>query len=575
MAIRKELGEFLLENNLITRSQLNEARRIQRETGQRLGRVLVSLGHVREQDIVNALEFHLGIARVSLYDLAPDSDLVRIVPETLARRYKAVAVKKEGNKLTVAMADPLNIMALDDLRAATGCEIVPVLADEAEIDTVLDNLLSMSELFAGTNGEEEDTTVLEMGRFDLDDLPETAVEAAPVVRAVNSIIQQAVKSRASDVHLEPQEKSLRVRLRVDGFLRDIMSIPRRFHAPMISRIKIMAEMDIAERRVPQDGRVRVRVGGKEVDLRVSTLPTIFGEKAVIRLLDKSQMLLRLEDLGFNDELLAGYRSLIRRPYGMILVTGPTGSGKTTTLYATLNAINTVEKNIITIEDPVEYVLPGINQIQINPKAGLTFASGLRSILRQDPDVVMVGEIRDSETADIAIRAATTGHLVFSTLHTNDAAGTVGRLLDMGMEPFLVASSVVGVMAQRLVRVVCPHCKTAYELPPGAPERAFLGVPAGENLTLFKGSGCSFCNRTGYHGRVAVHELMTVTGKIRDAILGKASADDFQAIAKAQGMRNLRDDAQGKVLAGITTFEELMRVAYLEENEGKPPAAGEE
>lgn len=575
MAVRKELGDFLVESNLITRSQLNEARRIQRETGQRLGRVLVELGYVKEQDIVNALEFQLGITRVNLYDITLDRELLRAIPEHLARRYKAVPVKKEGSKLTVAMADPLNIMAVDDLRATTGCEIIPVLADEAEIDSILGNSLGLDELFAGADGEEE-AAVVETGRFDLDELPDTAAEAVPVVRAVNSIIQQAVKSRASDIHLEPQEKSVRVRFRVDGFLRDIMTIPRRFHAPVVSRIKIMAEMDIAERRLPQDGRVRVRVGGKEVDLRVSTLPTIFGEKVVIRLLDKSHMLLKLEDLGFNQEILARYRNLIRRPHGMILVTGPTGSGKTTTLYATLNAINTPERNIITVEDPVEYVLPGINQIQVNPKAGLTFASGLRSILRQDPDVVMVGEIRDSETADIAIRAATTGHLVFSTMHTNDAAGAVARLLDMGIEPFLVASSVIGVLAQRLVRVICPRCKTAYELPPDAPERSFLGLPADVVPKLWRGSGCSYCHRTGYHGRVAVHELMTVTGRMREAILRKASSGEIQSLARAHGMRSLREDAQGKVLAGITTFEELIRVAYMEEEEdvSLPVARGE-
>lgn len=575
MALRKELGEFLLESKLINREQLNEARRRQRETGRRLGRVLIDLGYVKEQDIVNALESQLGISKVSLYDAALNNEVLRLLPESLARRYQAVPVKREGNKLTVAMADPLNIMALDDLRATTGLEIVPVLADEDEINQVLENSFGLQDIWNAAGAGDSGEPVGEGEKYNLDDLPEAAAEAAPVVRAVNSIIQQAIKARASDIHLEPQEKAVRVRFRVDGFLRNVMSMPRRFHAPVVSRVKIMAAMDIAEKRLPQDGRVQVRLGGREVDLRISTLPTIFGEKAVIRLLDKSNMLLKLEDLGFDDHLLSGYRSLIHRPYGMILVTGPTGSGKTTTLYATLNAINTVEKNIITIEDPVEYVIDGINQIQINPKAGLTFASGLRSILRQDPDVIMVGEIRDAETADIAVRAATTGHLVFSTMHTNDAAGAVARLLDMGVEPFLVASSVIGVLAQRLVRVTCPRCKTSYEVPAGSPERAFLGVYSDDNLTLSKGTGCSFCNGTGYHGRVAVHELMTVTGKIREAILSKASSEEIQAINSAPGMRSLREDACRKALAGITTFEELMRVAYMEEEvEGTPGASRE-
>lgn len=561
MVVRKKLGELLVESQLITAEQLNQALR-SKKPGERLGQVLVSLGYVTEQDIINVLEFQLGIPQIKLSELSLELNVVRLLPESIARRYNAIPVKLNDGYLTVAMVDPLNVVALDDIRLTTGYEIEPAIATEEEITRALAEYYGLQDLADKVLQELEISQVVE--RPELVQLGEGASDGneAPVVRVVNSIIQQAIKTRASDIHLEPQEDKVRVRFRVDGLLRENMALPKNSAASIVSRVKIMAEMDIAEKRVPQDGRIQLKVEGREIDLRVSSLPTIFGEKIVMRILDKSSQLISLNKLGFRPELLNAYINLINIAYGMILVTGPTGSGKTTTLYATLNEINTAEKNIVTIEDPVEYVLEGINQIGVNTKAGLTFATGLRSILRQDPDVIMVGEIRDGETADIAVRAATTGHLVFSTLHTNDAAGALPRLIDMGAEPFLVASSVAGVVAQRLVRVICPKCKKAYQVPPGAAERLFLAKPEGD-LTIFKGVGCRECGNTGYKGRMAIHEVLHVTREIRELIMEKAPAETIKQQAVKQGMVTLKEDGVQKVLCGLTTVEEVMRVAYSE------------
>jgi type IV pilus assembly protein PilB len=561
--VRKRLGELLVEAGLITKEQLEKALAEHRRTGERLGKVLVRQGLVKEQDIISLLEYQLGIAQVRLPPGSVNRELARLVPEPLARRYQAVPVRLEGNRLVVAMVDPLNVMAVDDLRLSTGYEIIPAIAAEAEIERALEECygqpLPLPELVA--TDEAEPAPALQAEVFDLDRQAAQAGAEAPIVRLVNGILHQALRERASDVHIEPQAEEVRVRYRVDGALRPVMSLPKVHHAAIVSRIKIMGAMDIAEKRLPQDGRVQIRVAGRQVDLRVSTMPTIFGEKVVIRLLDRGAMFLSLDELGFQPETLARYRRLIRRAYGMILVTGPTGSGKTTTLYATLREINSPEKNIITIEDPVEYVLEGINQIRVNPKAGLTFASGLRSILRQDPDVIMVGEIRDRETADIAIRSASTGHLVLSTMHTNDAAGAITRLLDMGVEPFLVASSVIGVVAQRLVRTLCPRCREAYSVPEGAEERLLLGEPEQTPLTLYRAVGCPECGGTGYRGRMAIQEVMPMSSALRRLVLARASSEEIAAQAVAEGMVTLWQDGLAKARQGLTTVDEVMRVAY--------------
>lgn len=563
---KKRLGELLQESNLITHSQLEEALKVQKDSGERLGKVLIELGYVTEQDIINVLEFQLGIKQVTVIADDLDPETVKLIPEALARRHMVVATKLTGRTLTVAMVDPLNVVAIDDLRLATGYEIEPVIASESDIEKAIQKIYGMGQLPQEALYQLEDSGEVPSRReIDLDQLTESLSGEAPVVRIVNTLIQQAVQVKASDIHVEPQEDKVRIRFRIDGMLREIMNLPRGSLASLVSRIKIMAEMDIAEKRLPQDGRIQIKLKNRHIDLRVSSLPTVFGEKIVMRILDKANVLVDLDRLGFQQDILKQYRKLISRPYGMILVTGPTGSGKTTTLYATLSEINTMEKNILSIEDPVEYILEGINQTGINPKAGLTFASGLRSILRQDPDVVMVGEIRDSETAQIAVRAATTGHLVFSTLHTNDSAGSVTRLVDMGVEPFLVASSVIAVLAQRLVRMICPYCREKYEVPNDAPERLFLGIPAGEKLELYRARGCSSCDRTGFSGRTAIHELLVLNSDLRELIIGKTSSEEIKKAAMARGMLTLREDGIQKALQGITTLDEVMRVAFMGES----------
>jgi len=558
---KKRLGELLVESGLITQAELQEALKLQKQTGDRLGRVLISNGFVTEQDIINVLEFQLGISQVDLHGIALVPEVIKMLPERLVRRFKALPVKRLGNTLTVAMVDPLNVLAIDDFRLASGCEIEPAISTEKEIDQAIQKYYGMQG-FEGVAVLEEGA-LLDLGeKFNLD--ADSGPGGAPVVRVVNSTIQQAVQARASDIHLEPLGDRVRVRFRVDGILRDMMSLPKGSHPSIISRIKIMADMDIAEKRLPQDGRVQIRANNRQIDLRVSSMPTIYGEKAVIRILDKSSRLVNLKDLGFAETVLKRYQNLIRYTYGMILVTGPTGSGKTTTLYATLNEISSIDKNIITIEDPVEYVLEGINQTQVHVKSGLTFAMGLRSILRQDPDVIMVGEIRDAETAEIAVRAATTGHLVLSTLHTNDATGAVTRLIDTGVEPFLVASSVIGVVAQRLVRKICPHCKISYQLPSESPHRAFMGAEANTAISLYKGQGCRQCDYAGYRGRLAIQEVLPVSANLRSLILAKATSEELKDQAVREGMQTLKEDGIDKALAGMTTIEEVIRVAYGEE-----------
>ncbi len=560
--VRKKLGEILREENLITESQLEAALVRQQQTNERLGKILVSMGYVDENTILRILEAKLGIPVVNIKRRQLNPAVVRLVPEYLAQKYKVIPIGRENNRITLAMADPLNVLAIDDVRITTGCDIEPAIASESEIEHAISAFYGNGDLDLLADESTEDNGH-ELDDNGIDHLREI-VEDAPVVKLVNSLITQAVAARASDIHVEPREKELHVRYRVDGVLTEVTQFPKKMKAPIVSRLKIMADLDIAERRVPQDGRIQMRIDNKEIDFRVSTLPTIFGEKVVLRILDKSRGLLKLEELGMLPDILKKFRTVITHPYGIILVTGPTGSGKTTTLYSVLSDLNSPGKNIVTLEDPVEYTLPRVNQVQLNTKAGLTFAGGLRSVLRQDPDIIMVGEIRDAETAKIAIQSAMTGHLVLSTLHTNTAASTLTRLVEMGIEPFLVASSVVGIVAQRLVRRLCPHCKDPYEPSPALVEK--LGIqPIDHGKTVFyQPQGCPACGNTGFHDRIAIQEVMFIGSAIRDLVTKKATADAIEASAIQEGMLTLREDGLRKVVLGFTSLEEVMRTVFIGE-----------
>ncbi|MCE5285378.1 MAG: Flp pilus assembly complex ATPase component TadA [Pelosinus sp.] len=551
---RKRLGDLLIEAGILTQEKLDKALGIQKKTGERLGKILLNLGYVSENDMIEALELQLGIPHVVLADMTIDKSAAASIPVAIAERYQAIPIKKDGKRLTVAMVDPTNFYAIDDIRMVSGCEVDPVIATERDVMRSISRTYGVSDLV--------EKAVNKLRPEDAQANAEVqTVEDAPIIAIVNSIFSQAIRERASDIHIEPQDKNLRVRFRIDGVLKEMSVFTRDLYAAMISRIKIMANMDIAERRVPQDGRIKIKEDGREIDIRVSTLPTIIGEKVVMRILDKKAVILDINRLGFSSSNISIYKNLYIQSFGMILVTGPTGSGKSTTLYSTLGEVNTPEKNIITVEDPVEYRMEGINQVQVNHKAGLDFASALRSILRQDPNIVMLGEIRDGETADIAIRAALTGHLVLSTLHTNDAPGAITRLIDMGVESFLVASAVLGILAQRLVRVICPECKETYVPEPDSIERTFLGVKPDERIVLYRGKGCSNCNHSGYRGRMSIHEVMPINTEIRELTNRRASTDEIRAAAVKIGMTSLQADGINKALQGFTTIREVMRVAY--------------
>ena len=559
MAKSKQIGDILLDQGLITSGQLEQALAEQTKGEKRLGRVLIDLGIVREAELVAALARQLGMTFVDLGDYQVDPTAAALLPEQVARRYRAMPIGyQDDGRLLVAMADPANLFALDDIRTITGMEVQPVVATAGDIEAAVGKVSRFDhsvEAMAAEASQAADDDVLELER-----MAAAAVEEGPVVKMVNMLITQAISDRASDIHVEPTERDVRIRSRVDGVLHEVMRSPKNVQAGLISRLKVMADINIAERRVPQDGRISLNVGGKSIDLRVATLPTVFGEKVVIRILDKSSVLLRLEDLGFLEESFKRFEEAYTRPYGAVLVTGPTGSGKSTTLYATLNIINTPEKNIITVEDPVEYRLPGINQMQVNTRAGLTFASALRSILRADPDVVLIGEIRDRETAMIAVEAALTGHLVLSTLHTNDAPSSLPRLVEMGVEPYLVASAFDCVVAQRLVRKLCTRCREAYR--PDPAELATAGFPEylwGEIDELFRPVGCPACSKTGFRGRLGVYEVMPVAEEIERMVVDRASTDGIRRSANDDGMITLREDGMEKVRMGITSIEEVLRV----------------
>ena len=553
---RKLLGERLVERGFITKDQLWEALRVQSRTGELLGVILSKLGMASEEAIIEII----GVQQSKLDNLDPV--LLKNIPEQLVRRHKVIPLKKEHNCLTVAMADPMNVVAIDDLRLLTGCEIEPVQADSKDIESVIQKLFGISEV--DKIFEEFELLSVQEGTEAVK-LEEEVVDEAPMVRLVNSIFLQAIEQYASDIHIEPQEHQVRVRYRIDGMLREVMALPKKIRSAVISRVKIMSNMDIAEKRIPQDGRIQLKYGTREIDLRVSALPTVYGEKIVTRILDKGSLkAFKIDQIGFETLNYKRFTNVLKSSNGMLLITGPTGSGKTTTLYAALNKLNTIEKNIITVEDPVEYILDGVNHTQVNTKAGMTFAAGLRAILRQDPDIIMVGEIRDGETAEIAVKAATTGHLVLSTLHTNDAAGAITRLVDMGIEPFLVASSVLAAVSQRLARRICPKCCRAYVLSPDASERAFCGVDPDKPVTLYKGEGCDNCGNFGYRGSLAIHEVLPVTTGLRQLILRNAPADEIKQRALAEGMISLKMDGIQKALKGFTTIDEVMRVAYSDE-----------
>jgi type IV pilus assembly protein PilB len=551
----KQLGDILLEGGLVSPTQLEAAYEEQQRVGRALGRVLIEQGVLTESQLVSALATQIGLRFVDLSDFAVDGSAVGRVPGPVCRRHSAMPIGFEDGKLLVAMADPANVFAIDDIRSLTGMDVKPVVATRADVTAAIDR-------YYRADSDMDDITSILDAQEEEDDLTKVKeiVEDAPIVKYVNLLITQAIQDRASDIHLEPTEHDLRVRFRIDGVLHEVMRSPKAIQSGVISRLKIMADINIAERRIPQDGRLSVNAHGRKVDLRVATLPTVWGEKVVMRILDNSTARLDLTDLGFSDSNYERYSQSFTKPYGMILVTGPTGSGKSTTLYATLNIVSRPEVNVITVEDPVEYRLPGINQVQTNNKAGLTFASALRSILRSDPDIVLIGEIRDHETGQIAVEAALTGHLVLSTLHTNDAPSAVSRLTEMGIEPFLVGSALDAVLAQRLARRLCPKCKESYTPTPEFMTASRFPWQDGQPMPeLFRPVGCSACAKTGYKGRLALHEVMVVSEEIERLAVEKASATVIETVAKEQGMKTLRDDGLDKVLAGVTSLEEILRV----------------
>lgn len=545
---KKRIGDLLVESGLLTAEQLEHALKAQKESNERLGDVLISHHFITEQQLIEVLEFQLGIPHVQLFRQEIDSQAVNAVPKKLAELHTVLPLRYERNRLILAMVDPLDYHAIDEVQMAVGMRVQPVIATKDELTRAIRRYYGLQEsvdqVMESLEGHEEEVS-------------ESIGEEAPVVRTVNQIITQAVQVGASDIHFDPLEDGLRIRFRVDGMMRTERTLPKDMHAIILARIKIMADLNVAERRLPQDGRVKIDIALKRVDVRISTIPTIHGEKAVMRILDISQNLTDLDQLGFSDHNLKLFLEGIQSPYGTVLVTGPTGSGKSTTLYAALSRLNKEHVNIVTIEDPVEYQLAGVSQMQINPSTGLTFASGLRSVLRQDPDIVMVGEIRDMETAEIAIRAAMTGHLVLSTLHTNDAVNAITRLIDMGVEPFLVASSVHCIVAQRLVRKVCNYCE---KVRPLTEDEKIIAAEYEADISEMKiGAGCGMCGQTGYKGRIAIHEVLLVDDYLQSMIVNRNADVEYRNYVKSLGFRTMMQDGIEKVVQGLTTLEEVFRV----------------
>jgi type IV pilus assembly protein PilB len=571
MAIK--LGEMLVKAGLIGPEQLQEALGAQKQSGEKLGYVLISLGYVKEDEITQLLSEQYGVPSINLRHFEIDSSVIDLIPAEVSQKYLVVPVNRTGATLTIAMADPTNVFAMDDIKFMTGYNVEPVVASEMAIreaiDTYYGSAHSLELKKVMDQMAEDDATSLElMEDEDETDLAalEAATEEAPVVKLVNIIMTDSIKKAASDIHLEPYERDLRVRFRIDGVLYEIMHPPMKLKDAIISRLKIMAKLDISEKRLPQDGRIKVKIKLqgkiKEMDYRVSVLPTLFGEKVVMRLLDKDNLVLDMTKLGFEPESLAKFERQILKPYGMVLVTGPTGSGKTNTLYSSMHRVNTPETNIMTAEDPVEFNLHGINQVQMKEQIGLNFATALRAFLRQDPNIVLVGEVRDFETAEIAVKAALTGHLVLSTLHTNDAPSTINRLMNMGIEPFLVSTSVNLICAQRLVRRICKECKEPIQMPPQALVDIGFSAEESGDIALFKGRGCGNCNNTGYRGRVGLFEVMEISEEVRELILSGASAMELRRKSVEEGMITLRVSGLHKIRAGQTTVEEVVRETVL-------------
>lgn len=557
---QENIGLKLLEARLITPDALQKAQLQVKTAGGSLASALIKVGAVSEEDLSKFLSELYGVPSIDLSNYVPDASIVKLIPGDVAGKFQVLPISRQGRRLTVAMANPSNIFALDDIKFITGCEVNPCVATESSIKKAIDKAYDSAATFESVmRGLDDEIEVIE---DQMDDVPDVALlgeaEQAPVVKLVNSLISDAVRKGSSDIHMEPYERSLRVRFRIDGTLYEMMSPPFRMKAAVTSRLKIMADLDIAERRIPQDGRIKLRILGRSIDLRVSTLPTIFGEKVVMRILDKGNLNIDLNKLGFQERALSDFSRAISQPYGMVLVTGPTGSGKTTTLYSALSKINQPEVNIMTAEDPVEYNLEGINQVLVNESVGLTFASALRAFLRQDPNIIMVGEIRDLETGSIAVKAALTGHLVLSTLHTNDAPSTINRMVDMGVEPFLVASSTNLIMAQRLLRRVCANCKTEVKLHVETLRELAITEDEAKKHTFMEGKGCVTCSNTGYKGRLGVYEVMPITPKVRDLILDRAPTNQIKKQAVAEGMLTLRMDGLVKLKNGITTAEEVLK-----------------
>ena len=566
--LKEKLTDILIKGNLLKQKDLDKALEVQKKSGGSLGKILVDQGFVSQKNLIVAISSQLNIPPIDLARYKIDKELLKLIPERVARQYMLLPLSKLGNVLTIVISDPLNVFAIDDLKMMTHFKIDLVIAPENEIREAINS-------YYGTKVETqeiakiledvkpgEDVEIVEEEKIDVSEVTEES-QKAPIVKVVSLILNEAIKKRASDIHIEPCEKFLKVRYRIDGSLHDVFTLPKKNQNAILARLKIMSKLDITETRMPQDGRFKISFEGKEIDFRVSVLPITFGGKVVLRILDKSSINIGLEKLGFLPEPLNTFKTALARPYGMILVTGPTGSGKSTTLYSIISQLNVPERNIITLEDPVEYETEGVTQIPARPEIGLTFATGLRSVLRQTPDIIMVGEIRDFETADIAIKASLTGQLILSTLHTNDSAGAITRLIDMGVEPFLVASSLILASAQRLMKKICENCKEEMAVPEKIMERLGLGPSEmkKKNLkTLYKGKGCPRCNDTGYYGRIAILEALLIDDKVRSLVMKKASSDEVKEYAvKEKGMMTLRDNAVENCIMGITTLEEVLRV----------------
>jgi type IV pilus assembly protein PilB len=570
-SLKERLVELLINNKAISKAQLDKALNIQREKGGSLKNILVQSGFITEKDLMSVLSQGLGIPPISLARFKIDQGLLKLIPRDIANKYQIIPVSRVGNMLTVAMADPLNIFAIDDLRSLTGLDIGIIIASQKEVQDAMDQ-------YYGENTREaieelmKDLKTQEMEIIQVGEAEEKVdserlfrlVEEAPVVKLTNMILENGIRAKSSDILIEPMENSVRVRYRVDGALKEAESLPKNMHESVVSRIKVMSELNIAERRLPQDGRFRLQINNNNIDFRVSILPSSKGEKVALRVLDKSQGILDIGKLGFSGDDLDKLKKCVSRPHGMILVCGPTGSGKTTTLYSLIKYIHTPEKNIITVEDPIEYQIEGINQVTARPETGLTFASALRSILRQDPDVIMIGEIRDFDTVDIAIKSALTGHLVLSTLHTTTAPGSVVRLVNMGCEPFLISASLIAIVAQRLIRKLCLKCREVYK--PGEVLCSKLGinVKKTKDISFYRAKGCGACLNTGYSGRVGICEVLPITPAIRDLVLRRARENEVKQAARNEGMRTLREDGILKVLAGLTSLEEILRVTVADE-----------